>query len=97
MKVIHDMLFDDNSNNLLAVSKLQKDFYKYLYVALAVFSGINVRVPFIKPPVLETDRQKQYREIYKNFEDKFMFEDLSNLRNDLTELCMKLPSLFHHT
>lgn len=26
-----------------------------------------------------------------------MFEDLSELRNDLTELCMKLPSLFHHT
>jgi len=62
-----------------------------------VFSGINVRVPFIKPDVLDTDRAKQFREIYKGFEDLFMFEDLSNLRNDLTELCMKLPSLFHQT
>lgn len=91
------MLFDDKSDNLIAVSKLQKDFYKILYVALASFSGVNIRIPFIKPENISSERSLKYQEIYKNFEDKFMFEELSTLRNDLADLCVKLPSLFHHT
>ncbi|KAL4508332.1 hypothetical protein ABPG72_003636 [Tetrahymena utriculariae] len=95
--IIHEMLFDESTD--LSISKTQKDFYKVLYVALASFSGINVRIPFIKPDNLDQcdERVKQYHKFYKSFESKFMFEELSNCRNELTDLCTKLPSLFHHT
>lgn len=56
MTIIDGMLFDSDSETALQASRLSKDFYKILYVVLASFSGINVRVPFIKLPSTNTSR-----------------------------------------
>ncbi|EGR32605.1 hypothetical protein IMG5_076350 [Ichthyophthirius multifiliis] len=99
-EIIDQMLFDNSTQeNIIQTSKLQKDFYKLLYVALASFSGSNVRIPFIldTPLKMDSERQQKYIEIYKDFQEKFMFKELLNTRNDLMNFCLKLPSLFHST